>query len=164
MNATRFPRFPGTYFSTWLAAVSLLVSFAGLFTADPTKAQDGALSFGAALRVSETYGKLPLSFEPNQGQMSPQVKFLSRGRGYALFLTGDEAVLALRSASQESKFESRTEVAQHSLFNAAALPGFFEPPEIRNSKSETRHLSLVTPQLRCGSSSSARTPTPKSPA
>jgi uncharacterized repeat protein (TIGR01451 family) len=46
-------------------------------------------------RISEAYGKLPLSFEANQGQADPQVKFLSRGSGYSLFLTSTEAVLAL---------------------------------------------------------------------
>ena len=48
--------------------------------------------------VVATYGKLPLSFELNQGQTDPQVKFLSRGGGYTLFLTPTEAVLALRKA------------------------------------------------------------------
>jgi hypothetical protein len=43
----------------------------------------------------EAYGKLPLSFQPNQGQSDKQVKFLSRGQGYTLFLTGNEAVLSL---------------------------------------------------------------------
>jgi hypothetical protein len=45
-----------------------------------------------------TYGRLPLSFEANQGQTDAQVKFLSRGRGYSLFLTPNEAVLVLRKA------------------------------------------------------------------
>lgn len=45
----------------------------------------------------ENYGKLPLSFEPNQGQTAAPVKFLSRGSGYTLFLTADEAVLSLRA-------------------------------------------------------------------
>ncbi len=44
---------------------------------------------------AENYGKLPLAFEANQGQADPSVKFLSRGSGYSLFLTGSEAVLAL---------------------------------------------------------------------
>src|SRR5437899_5727182 len=48
--------------------------------------------------VLATYGKLPLSFEANQGQADPQVKFLSRGRGYTLFLTSTEAVLTLTKA------------------------------------------------------------------
>ena len=45
--------------------------------------------------VAESYGKLPLSFEANQGQTDPHVMFLSRGSGYSLFLTRGEAVLAL---------------------------------------------------------------------
>jgi hypothetical protein len=45
--------------------------------------------------VEENYGKLPLSFELNQGQSNPQVKFQSRGSGYSLFLTDSSAVLAL---------------------------------------------------------------------
>src|SRR2546427_11784956 len=48
-------------------------------------------------RLAESYGKIPLSFEANQGQTDPRVKFLARGSGYTLFLTSDEAVLALRS-------------------------------------------------------------------
>jgi hypothetical protein len=50
-------------------------------------------------RVNEKYNKLPLSFEINSGQTDPQVKFLSRGRGYTLFLTADEAVFTLRKAA-----------------------------------------------------------------
>src|SRR6266566_3014751 len=48
-------------------------------------------------RLAESYGKLPLSFEANKGQTDRRVKFLSRGSGYTLYLTRDEAVLALRS-------------------------------------------------------------------
>src|SRR5688572_19610321 len=47
-------------------------------------------------QVTEAYGKLPLSFEANQGQTDQRVKFLSRGTGYTLFLTSSEAVLSLR--------------------------------------------------------------------
>ena len=54
-------------------------------------------------RVVAAYGKLPLSFEANQGQTDKQVKFLSRGRGYTLFLTPTEAVLSLRKGSAESE-------------------------------------------------------------
>ena len=46
--------------------------------------------------LTANYGKLPLSFEANQGQTDRQVRFLSRGDGYSLFLTGSEAVLTLR--------------------------------------------------------------------
>src|SRR5882672_1919068 len=47
-------------------------------------------------RASAAYGQLPLSFEANQGQVDPQVNFLSRGSGYTLFLTPSEAVLSLK--------------------------------------------------------------------
>jgi hypothetical protein len=48
------------------------------------------------VRLSQTYGQLPLSFEANHGQTDSQVVFLARGRGNTLFLTATEAVLALR--------------------------------------------------------------------
>src|SRR2546428_11328554 len=54
-------------------------------------------------QVLAAYGKLPLSFEANQGQTEPQVKFLSRGRGYTLFLTHTEAVLTLTKADAHAK-------------------------------------------------------------
>ena len=47
-------------------------------------------------RVLGAYGKLPLSFEQNQGQAAPEVRFLSHGLGYTMLLTGNEAILALK--------------------------------------------------------------------
>lgn len=41
------------------------------------------------------YGRLPMHFEPNVGQTDERVKFVARGNGYSLFLTGSEAVLSL---------------------------------------------------------------------
>src|SRR5215470_5525960 len=38
-------------------------------------------------RWNEVYGRLPLSFEANEGQTDSRVRFISRGRDYALFLT-----------------------------------------------------------------------------
>src|SRR5437764_12808116 len=60
-------------------------------------------------RLVGSYGKLPLSFEANQGQTDPRVKFLSRGKGYTLFLTGDEAVLSLRSQKPEVRRQKHEE-------------------------------------------------------
>ncbi len=48
------------------------------------------------VQLAEAYGKLPLSFEANQGQTDRRVDFLTRGSGYTLFLTSAEAVVALR--------------------------------------------------------------------
>src|ERR1700757_1025515 len=43
----------------------------------------------------QAYDNLPLSFEPNTGQADARVRFLARGPGYTLFLTSEEAALAL---------------------------------------------------------------------
>ena len=58
-------------------------------------------------RLAESYGNIPLSFEANRGQTDSQVKFLSRGSGYTLFLTGDEAVLSLRSQKPEARSQKQ---------------------------------------------------------
>jgi hypothetical protein len=53
-------------------------------------------------RAVASYARLPLSFERNQGQTDPRVKFLARGNGYTLFLAPTEAILALRKPDQGS--------------------------------------------------------------
>jgi len=50
--------------------------------------------------TKENYGKLPISFEANRGQAEKDVKFLAHGSGYELFLTRQEAVLALHAPQQ----------------------------------------------------------------
>ena len=44
-----------------------------------------------------------MRFEPNRGQTDPQVKFLSRGLGYTLFITRDGVVLALPGSAPAEK-------------------------------------------------------------
>src|ERR1044072_359036 len=60
-------------------------------------------------KLSEEFGKLPLSFEQNMGQTDPAVKFLARNPRYTLFLTSTEAVFVLR------KFESGNKVRRQTL-------------------------------------------------
>src|SRR5437870_4349979 len=50
----------------------------------------------AEQRISDSYVRLPLSFEINEGQADPRVKFLSHGPGYDLFLTPTGVTLSLR--------------------------------------------------------------------
>ncbi|MGH9769659.1 MAG: SBBP repeat-containing protein, partial [Blastocatellia bacterium] len=54
-------------------------------------------------QINASYGRLPMSFEPNQGQADPQVKYLARGRGYQVFLTETEVVLRLQSAERNPR-------------------------------------------------------------
>src|ERR1700758_4478435 len=52
-----------------------------------------------ARRARSNFGALPLAFEANQGQTDPQVKYMARGSGYTVFLTGNETVFALHSSA-----------------------------------------------------------------
>src|SRR5437588_11008886 len=55
-----------------------------------------------ALALQSDYGNRPMVFEPNLGQTDPQARFLSRGPGYALFLTANDAVLRLQRPPAEN--------------------------------------------------------------
>src|SRR5688572_380236 len=58
------------------------------------------IDFASQPQTVELYGRLPLSFERNEGQSDPNVKFLSRANGYTLFLTSQEAVLSLATGER----------------------------------------------------------------
>ena len=62
------------------------------------KASDRTASLQS--RWSETYGKLPLSFEANQGQFDSRVKFASRTPGQTIYLTSTEAILCLYTRTE----------------------------------------------------------------
>ena len=63
----------------------------------------GRLGSQARGKLDQAYAQLPLSFEANQGQTDRTVNFLSRGKGYSLFLTGDEAILRLKTRKPEDR-------------------------------------------------------------
>lgn len=69
-----------------IKSMVIVMVLAALFAADVS----------AGTNVDAAYAKLPLGFERNQGQAAAEVDYLSRGRNATLFLTGSEAVLALR--------------------------------------------------------------------
>src|SRR5207237_1436244 len=88
-----------------ILTLSLLTTAAcGTVPASVTPAKSDAAS---RVKLSETYGKLPLRVEANQGQTDEQVKFLARGRRYTLFLASSEAVLVF-TRSEESGRAIRT--------------------------------------------------------
>jgi len=92
----------------------------------------------ALTSVTNQYGKIPLSFEPNVGQSDPQVQYISRASGYTLFLTPRETVFLLKSgtakighSSKLAKFEPGSSLRLQflnsnpgaSLSAASKLPG-----------------------------------------
>ena len=99
----------------WESCVLMLCLCGGYFLQggqvihQPRKADAGAVP---AVKPAVNYAKLPLSFEANQGQTDARVKFLSRGPGYTLFLTGDGVALELQGSGvriQDSAKAKRSE-------------------------------------------------------
>jgi len=64
------------------------------------------------------YGRLPLSFEVNEGQTDKQVKFFARGAGYGLFLTPAQAVLALKKFVRNNKGSFRANASANARRDA----------------------------------------------
>src|SRR3989442_2476996 len=65
--------------------------------------------------VAARYGTLPLSFELNQGQVDQQVKFLSHGPGYDLFLTDTGAVLTLTRLPARKDANAKTSLTDKEI-------------------------------------------------
>lgn len=137
-------------------SANLISSRAKLGLASNVTSRDRLLqsqvSPGASLKTSiapnviEHYKQFPLSFEPNQKQTdNADVKFLARGDGYILFLTGKEAVLSMR------KDPKSTAVMRMSLLNANANPSFTGMEELPGksnyfigNKPENWHTNIST--------------------
>lgn len=83
-----------------LALAGLLVLSSSTATSKPPiSAEAGTASVSrpgasapAPRHRDESFGRLPLAFEPNRGQTHKDVKFFTRGPGYQFFLTQKEAV------------------------------------------------------------------------
>src|SRR4029077_562261 len=110
-------------------------------------------------RAVDNYGKLPLSFEVNQGQTDGQVKFLARGQGYTLFLTSQEAVLALQKSEGsgwqdgESKKAGSEFVAERYTLFSDRSPMATE----RAKRTDAPQLTNTTLQMKLvGANSKAR--------
>lgn len=122
-------RFASVSTCVWMLVFLLLSP--GLYGADTASKTPEKQQPSVRARLIQGYGKLPLSFEANQGQADAQVKFLARGRGYSLFLTADEGVLALKGENQQSKASSQEQTAratEFSPFGLGGLPGLLASP------------------------------------
>ena len=93
------------------------------------KAQQATPAMPAAAPVSAAramqYGNVPLVFEPNRGQTAPRVRFLTRGSGYALFLTDAEAVVQLADGDETAtvRLGFRGANAKPAIEGEGLLPG-----------------------------------------
>jgi len=69
-------------------------------------------------QIVANYGQMPLSFEANRGQTDARVAFLSRGIGYTLFLTANEAVLSLPRPGRAPKVKKEPAIDSNSKINS----------------------------------------------
>jgi photosystem II stability/assembly factor-like uncharacterized protein len=94
-------------------------------TVAPEPALYTTVSEATQARARAAYGDLPMRFERNQGQLDRRVRFAARGAGYALWLTGDGAVLRLSGGKRMPS-------------TAEATSGEFAQGERRAAARETR--------------------------
>src|SRR6185312_11478988 len=81
-----------------LVAALLTLSASSVAASDNKKPLSLSVSSHASAakaKAVDAMGHVPLAFEANQGQADSRVQYVSRGAGYTLFLTRDEAVLSL---------------------------------------------------------------------
>ncbi len=80
--------------------VLLVVGAALLLKRDATTPHSSNFRTSISPQIKASLARLPISFEPNQGQSATPVKFLAHGQGYGLYLTPSEAVLSFPQRSQ----------------------------------------------------------------
>ncbi|HCF27151.1 MAG TPA: hypothetical protein DEV81_08090, partial [Cyanobacteria bacterium UBA11049] len=102
-QSRQFEQLRALFTTSFIYSVALLLSAANPGAALPVSSAatsnsptQNQLDAATKAKVLQAYAKIPLSFEANQGQIDKQVKFLTRGNGYSVFLTPTEAVLSLR--------------------------------------------------------------------
>lgn len=81
--------------------LSFALAWACLFLSSLGNAAVVRLAPEASSNLAETYGRLPITFEANRGQVDPLARFVAHGRGYRVFLTDDKAVIALAAGSSQ---------------------------------------------------------------
>ncbi len=111
----------------WVLVAVLLVS--AVSVAQQTIAtQSVRLGSPAHGQISSSFGKLPLTFEANQGQTSTSARFVARGNGYSAFLTAGGMVLSLRpekvpgAPEAPKRASAQKTILQFNLLGAAQNP------------------------------------------
>ena len=94
----------GPAFARVRGLVLLVLLFLGaalLFKRDIATPSPNRLASGSSsIQIQASLARLPISFEPNQGQSDSATKFLAHGRGYGLYLSPSKAILTLSELSQ----------------------------------------------------------------
>lgn len=99
---------------SWLLSARRTLAGALLCVLTPTYALTAApVEIASSTFTPEFLGKLPLAFETNQGQVNSTVKFISRGPGYKLFLTEQEAVMVFDKNAKKKPVSNSDYLSSH---------------------------------------------------
>src|SRR5579864_5455519 len=108
-----------------LAAVSLTLSLNAKQRSPGAATQANAEPQRTA--VLQNYGKLPMSFEVNEGQTDSKVRFLTRSQSFQLFLEASRVTMRLSIPTEPAYRQDRHKQAnasdpqRHSFKNAKRL-------------------------------------------
>jgi len=83
-------------------------------------------------QIAASLGSLPLSFEANLGQTDSDVRFLSRGNGYQLFLTANEAVVQYRNREGAAHSSDALRMKLVNSNSAPRIEGIDRAPGVSN--------------------------------
>ncbi|HJQ34367.1 MAG TPA: SBBP repeat-containing protein [Pyrinomonadaceae bacterium] len=142
-------RSPHEHLSRTLLLTLVLSSAAGLLItplilsrrpATPPAGVAAAPPESQGAQALETFGRVPLSFEANQGQAESSVDFVARGAGYAFFVKPTEAVFALRNSDCGSRIEDG---ADHPLTTDAPHTKASPKSATCNTQSKVLRMKLV---------------------
>jgi hypothetical protein len=113
------------------ASVAVLVAGSGHLRSHKVSAAQPVVNPLAPVRnaaqrsqVRASLDALPLAFEANQGQTDARVKYLARGNGYTVFLTGNDTVFALNAShagSAAGKYSTAPTRREAETATAAAI-------------------------------------------
>ncbi len=107
-------------------------------------AKVGSLDHRTQATLDRVYARLPLAFEENQGQAPRDARYISQGKGFALFLTEDGATMELRQPKPDSSDIFR----RHPLFDKFLLSGPAENRSNIGHRDNPRNESQGLTQLR----------------
>ncbi len=111
------------------ADVSLLTTLAGIRPGAIPATHEAPSAQEEAVRAN--FARLPLSFEQNVGQTDAKVDFLTRGPGYALYLSAAEATMVLHPPSGDE---------------SPGRAGGVNPPVAPLTDDSTPHRGVNTPR------------------
>lgn len=88
----------------------------------------------------EGFGRLPLSFEVNNGQADEHVRFLARGQGYGIFLTDNGATFSINGSALHMRLQDAAPSPR--ITGVDQLPG--KVNYLVGNKSEEWHINVAT--------------------